>query len=411
MGHRSIHGVVVSACLFGVVACDGGLVAVRTRDRLDHAVAGVTVFGHDASGAIAGVSTTDASGLAVTNVGDGGSITVRRSDSSWYSIFGVESGDDILVHVGGGETPTREVILTAPPLPAGAVRFLASAPCAEAYGADVVTLRIETSCPDRGTVVLTALDADDAAVGYLVLPDADLTASITATGAWQPPSQTFTVTVTGFPSSGGSVAIERGALVDGYPVAWTDISLTTTSTSGSVTGFHSGAGDSVVYRLRRMSGPFCDERTQTFTRSRVADATQLTVDLAEFMAPIGGVTFAPNQMSWTGGGGGVGISASIGASEGSGDVQTGPWRGWGVVAPPGTTSIRFPTDVGFVWPSGIGDRIDQAYVSETDSTYWSSYADVRQNHARAADTIDDDFTTRTSSIALAFGYIGCYPQP
>lgn len=68
----------------------------------------------------------------------------------------------------------------------------------------------------------------------------------------------------------------------------------------------------------------------------------------------------------------------IEAAQGSGDVG-GNRRNWYVTAPPGVGSVVLPTDVGFAWPApGSGDRISTPLVNEIHSTYWASYADVRQ---------------------------------
>jgi hypothetical protein len=259
-------------------------------------------------------------------------------------------------------------------------------------------------------MVVTALDAGGDAVGYLQATSVDLSqAAYAITGTWAVPANTYDIDVTGFPATGGAVQVSRGALIGGYPVHWTDASLiTTTTTAASRTIPHPGVGDSVVYRLSTSGGEFCDHRSQSYTRSRAADAAHFVVDLGELMPTMTGLEFGDHELSWTGGGGGVGLSAQIIAALGLGDV-IGKSRTWTVIAPGGTTAIHFPADVGFVWPAeqAAADRMVSARVSDIASTHWSSYAEARQHQGEDPQQIAGDFTTRTTSIGKQYAYLGC----
>lgn len=405
--------VVVASIVPFAAACSGA-VNVVTLDRNDSAVAGVTVFGNDANGDRVDLATTDQWGHAMVFVPAGGSITTQRSSSSWYSIFGVEPGDDILVRIGGGDERRRETVVIAPVLPAGAARMRVEAPCGAAFGNESARLSTDERCPSRGTVVITAEDLEDNTYGYIVVPDADLTQTVTATGPWVAPSLTFTVDVTGFPTAGGSLSIERGVLADGYAVHWTQIPMTTTTSTATATGFRPDAGNGVVYRLRQSNGSFCDAQSRSVTRSNVADIAQLAFDVGDMLPPLTDIDLVDREMSWVGGGGGQGIHAGFSVAPGAGDVITGDSRSWSVVLPAGTTRVRFPRDTGFVWPSAANnppDRFASASVSETTSTYWASYAELRQRHAENPPQIDGEFTTRSVSIAREYAYLGCPMAP
>lgn len=420
---------VAAACTAPVPGPDPSTqVAVRALDRADGPVAGVDVYGHDPAGVLVDQGVTDADGLAYLDVPAGGSITTHDVDPAvpvdfarpaWTSVLAVAPGDEIHVRIARGPERTRLVPVTTPTLPPGAVSFTASAPCAEASGGSATTpamLWVDRRCPDHGPLVLTARGPGPAAavIAYLTVADVDLTApAITANGAWTPPADDYTVELSGLGPT-GFASIARGTLAGGYPIQWDDRQMASTAPTGSFTAPRPSIGDGAVYRVAVGDGDLCASGRRQYTRARVADVDRFALDLGELPAPLGGVSFGDRRIGWTGGSGaaGSGVAVAFEAALGNGDV-VGATRSWYVVAPPGTTAIAYPADVGFTWPAGqqSGDRITAVYISDIASTHWTSYADARQRWADDPPRIDGDFVTRTASLQRQYAYLGCPSGP
>lgn len=416
------------ASLALVAACGGGpdlstVVTVRVLDRIGDPVAGVEVYGHEPDGVLGDQAVTDGDGIAYLSIAAGGSATIHHVDPSvpaefarpdWTTVLAVAPGDELPIRVARGPERTRPVPVTVPALPAGAVGFTASAPCAEGGSGSATTpatLWVDRRCPAHGPLLLTALGPGPwpaPVVAYLTVADVDLTAaSIAATGVWAAPVDDYTVELSGVPA-GGSAQIARGTLAGGYPIQWHDHSVT--APTASYTAPRPSIGDGVVYRVRTGDGDFCASHGREYVRSRAADVDRFTLDLAELLPTIDDVHFGDRRIDWTGGGGAAssGVGVLFEAALGNGDV-VGATRTWYVVAPPGTTSIEYPADVGFTWPAGqhAGDRVTAIYLGDVASTRWGSYAEVRAHWSDDPPRIDGDFVTRTTSLQQQYAYLGC----
>lgn len=239
-------------------ACDApevtGPLTVQVRDWNQQSVSGVRVLSHDGDGALVDEGASNETGNAIVAVTVGGSVSVVDQPSPVWShvetIFDVSPDDDVTVRVDRGGSWGLPIRVTIPAMPAGATSFNVYGPCTGWSGTELSFTMYRTfACTSRGPLIVEAL-GPTGVVAYIEHADVDLgVESLTVTGSWEPPSHTFTIEATGFPTDGGSVNFQRTPLFEGYPLQYYYGVLETDGATGATTRPRFAAGDHVRHRI------------------------------------------------------------------------------------------------------------------------------------------------------------------
>jgi hypothetical protein len=398
----------VSACLVAAACTDPSSsagpplttdVIVHTVDWYGRPLADVPVFVHDAAGALVDETVSDGNGKVSLPVPAGGSVTAREAKPSgpspvlsgeWVTVLGVELGDELELQFRPRDwpaaPPARELQVTVPPMPPAGGSFTASTPCGGStdFGYHTSTLvESDPACPARGPLVVTAINAAGV-VGYLEQADAELAGSFTFAGPWRPPANSFRFKVTGLTPE-AQLSAWRASRFDGFAFDGIPIELDQVSTAAAYQGSRSTWDEGAAYGLHLHGDPGeCGSQDRSYQRVRAGDQDDFVVDASELSPPIDGLALHDHEITWTGGGPADARAVYVEYAARLTDVeQQHTQRTWAVLAPPGTTAIALPADVGFQWPApgDSEDEHDHTAVTEIASTYWLSYAAVRADVA------------------------------
>lgn len=397
---------------------------VHVVDRGSAYLAGATVYGHASTGQRVAEAITDSLGHATVHVPAGGSITVHSvvadadpslEEHHWYTVYSVEPGDDLLVRLARGDERLVPMQVTAPALPSGATHFVVDGGCGEAQGTTTATLLADhDNCGRTGTLVLTAVDDTVNPLGFIIVRDAELAGDLSVEGPWGSPQRSFEARWGGFDPD-GVFDVSHGSLLDDLVVHWSHVTIDTTASIVSATGFVPEIDQRSVYRVSQTTGTPCDTRNRTLIATN--DALEavpymFTFRPEELMRRIDDLRFDDHELRWTGGELGMGIFAGVVVTERSGEVL-GRRHRWDVLSPAGPSQIRFPRDIEFPWPGAqtSGEVITSAYVRQMDWGDWSTYAEVRQHHADNQKRIPRRYSSTWTSLAREYVVDGCPPAP
>lgn len=380
-------------------------VLVVTANKLPEP--GVQVVFHDASGAVLGTETTDATGIATHPMPAGGSVTAvfgNATASNLVTILGAQPGDALTTL-----DPARigNVAFAVTP-PAGAaptgtanlvVRFGTCSFYFPSTGgaADLVVTYCDNPS-DVTTVVLVAVNGNGAPLASTALTGVTFAAqtALSFVDPWVPTTMTDTVTVTGVPAN--------GAVADSNPQV--NLAVSTCAGTDSITTYRfennpaNLAGGTFTEGVNRLlpTAAFAQNEIDFYESpsgglalralvTRGALAATRTVDFGTPLPVITSSTIA-------GGAAPAVTFTSASTLAGTKGIETYfTWSNdntggnWLVYAPPTTTTIAppaLPAALATFAPNAQSVFGDAPFVAAIDATFLPSYATVRASASALA---------------------------